>query len=226
MALVCLNFSQDVWSNRIVMVGSQTAEQGGDFRLTRPIREKGDGENRNCNQLSFETQKTEFWLLKISVAAKIVQFKHGGRCKTQFELWIPFARMWWRKREPLLKSGSCHGSKGAWSVEESHFWTRLANVVDQQLSIILLINFKQLFPAATLSIFSGSRCLHEVTKVDGERDRFQQSWKTPQSSHLIFRFVAVFCFSTKAGVKNSAKVNNVCKSNWSNHFSLFRSFLC
>ena len=97
-------------------------------------------------------------------------------------------------------------------------------MVDQQLSIILLINFKQLFPAATLSIFSGSRCLHEVTKVDGERDRFQQSWKTLQSSHLIFRFVAVFCFSTKAGVKNSAKVNNGCKSNWSNHFSLFPSF--
>ena len=91
-------------------------------------------------------------------------------------------------------------------------------------AIILLINVKQLCPAATLSIFSGSRCLHEVTKVDGERDRFQQSIKTHQSSHLIFRFVAVFCFSTKAGVKNSAKVNNGCKSNWSNHFSLFPSF--
>ena len=73
------------------MVGSQTAEQGGDFRLTRPIREKGDGENRNCNQLSFEieSQKTEFGLLKISVAAKIVYIvnmvgvaKHSLSCES------------------------------------------------------------------------------------------------------------------------------------------------
>ena len=25
----------------------QTAQQGGEFRLTQPIREKGDGENQN-----------------------------------------------------------------------------------------------------------------------------------------------------------------------------------
>ena len=70
------------------MVGSQTAEQGGDFRLTRPIREKGDGKNRNCNQLSFEIE-TEFGLLKISVAAKIVYIvnmvgvaKHSLSCES------------------------------------------------------------------------------------------------------------------------------------------------
>jgi hypothetical protein len=72
------------------------------------------------------------------------------------------------------------------------------------------------FEPGTLSIFSGSRCLHvvptahysaqctvhwvmytavtvcmQVTKVEGDRDRL----------------VAVFCFSTRPGVRNSAKVS-------------------
>ena len=63
--------------------------------------------------------------------SKKLHFSLGmASLKTHFELWIPFARMWRRKREPLLKSWSCHGSKGAQSVQESHFWTRRANVVD------------------------------------------------------------------------------------------------
>lgn len=98
----------------------QTAQQGGEFRLTRPIREKGD----ECG-------------------------KDSGSLFSNLEAVMA------RKEAGLSRSLT--------------------------------------FEPATLSIFSGSRCLHEVTKVDGNRDRF----------------VAVFCFSTKAGVKNSAKVQEM-----------------
>jgi len=49
------------------------------------------------------------------------------------------------------------------------------------------------FEPGTLSIFRGSSCLHEVTVAGGGRDRL----------------VAVFCFSTKPGIKNSAKVQEM-----------------
>jgi len=111
------HFDESAFSVTLML---QTAEQGGDFRLTRPIREKGD----EC----------------------------GGERESLFSnLEAVMAR-----KEPGLSRSLT-------------------------------------FEPATLSIFSGSRCLHEVTKVDGERDRF----------------VAVFCFSTKAGVKNSAKVQEM-----------------
>ena len=53
--------------------------------------------------------------------------------------------MWRRKREPLLKSWSCYGSKGARSVQESHFWTRRANVVDYSAINPPLDQFKATF---------------------------------------------------------------------------------
>ena len=198
------------------MVGSQTAEQGGDFRLTRPIREKGDGENRNCNQLRFENQKTEFWLLKISVATKIVQIKHVGCCTFQ-----------------LKHSLNCDSLLPECGGEKENLFSNLEAVMARkepglsrsltfepgeqmlliiQLSIILLINLKQLFPCSN---FEHLQWVTMPARSDqswwGER---QVSAIYKNSSELAFdfhRFVAVFCFSTKAGVKNSAKVNNCCR---------------
>ena len=56
---------------------------------------------------------------------------------------------------------------------------------------------------------------------------------TPKSSRPTFtflsphfRFVAVFCFSTKAGVKNSAKVAIQISSKWDLYTSIFRRDIC
>jgi len=111
------HFDESAFSVTLML---QTAEQGGEFRLTQPIREKGD----ECGEES-------------------------GKLFSNLEAVMA------REQPGLSRSLT--------------------------------------FEPATLSIFSGSRCLHEVTKVDGERDRF----------------VAVFCFSTEAGVKNSAKVQEM-----------------
>jgi len=110
---------------------------------------------------------------QLLVATKIVQLKHGGRCTFQ-----------------LKNSLSCESLLPESGGERESLFSNLEAVMAREepgLSRSLT------FEPATLSIFSGSRCLHEVTKVDGERDRF----------------VAVFCFSTKAGVKNSAKVQEM-----------------
>jgi len=111
------HFDESAFSVTLML---QTAEEGGEFRLTQPIREKGD----ECGE-------------------------ENGNLFSNLEAVIA------REQPGLSRSLP--------------------------------------FEPATLSIFSGSRCLHEVTKVDGHRDRF----------------VAVFCFSTKAGVKNSAKVQEM-----------------
>ena len=49
------------------------------------------------------------------------------------------------------------------------------------------------FEPGTMSIFCGSRCLHEVTEVEGDKERL----------------VAVFCFATSPGVRNSKQVQEV-----------------
>jgi len=49
------------------------------------------------------------------------------------------------------------------------------------------------FEPGTLSIFQGNQCLHRVTKCTGSKDRL----------------VAVLCFSTRQGVRNSAKVQEM-----------------
>jgi len=49
------------------------------------------------------------------------------------------------------------------------------------------------FEPGTLSIFQGSQCLHRVTKSTGEKDRL----------------VAVLCFSTRPGQKNSPQVQEM-----------------
>lgn len=111
------HFDESLFSVTLML---QTAEVGGEFRLTQPIREKGD----ECG-------------------------KESGNLFSNLE----------------------------------------AVIACEQPGLSRSLTFEP----ATLSIFSGSRCLHEVTKVEGNRDRF----------------VAVFCFSTKAGVKNSAKVQEM-----------------
>ena len=49
------------------------------------------------------------------------------------------------------------------------------------------------FEPGTLSIFQGNQCLHRVTKCKGPTDRL----------------VAVLCFSTRQGVRNSPKVQEM-----------------
>lgn len=49
------------------------------------------------------------------------------------------------------------------------------------------------FEPGTLSIFAGNECLHRVTKIGGDRNRL----------------VAVLCYATRPGVKNSKKVQEM-----------------
>jgi len=49
------------------------------------------------------------------------------------------------------------------------------------------------FEPGTLSIFQGSECLHRVTKISGNRNRL----------------VAVLCYATVPGRKNSKKVQKM-----------------
>jgi len=73
--------------------------------------------------------------------------------------------------------------------EDDFLYETIEAVVEGTDDIVANLQFEP----GTLSIFSGSACLHEVTKVQGERDRL----------------TAVFCFTTQPGVKNSPKVQEM-----------------
>ena len=73
--------------------------------------------------------------------------------------------------------------------EDDDFYDVLDRIVDGSDDIAETLSFEP----GTLSIFCGSRCLHEVTRVGGSRDRL----------------VAVFCFATRPGVRNSAQVQKL-----------------
>eukprot|EP00090_Calanus_glacialis_P034168 TRINITY_DN57126_c0_g1_i1.p1 TRINITY_DN57126_c0_g1~~TRINITY_DN57126_c0_g1_i1.p1 ORF type:complete len:283 (-),score=59.71 TRINITY_DN57126_c0_g1_i1:26-844(-) len=73
--------------------------------------------------------------------------------------------------------------------ETDNLYEVIEDIVDKKNDIASTLKFEP----GTLSIFSGSRCLHEVTEVYGDKDRL----------------VAVFCFATKKGVRNSAKVQEL-----------------
>lgn len=60
---------------------------------------------------------------------------------------------------------------------------------DQRMDLVDTLTFEP----GTLSIFQGNQCLHRVTKCGGNRDRL----------------VAIFCFSTRQGVKNSSQVQKL-----------------
>ena len=73
--------------------------------------------------------------------------------------------------------------------EDDDLYKVLDKIVDGSDDIAETLTFEP----GTLSIFCGSRCLHEVTRVEGMRDRL----------------VAVFCFATRPGVRNSAHVHKL-----------------
>ena len=73
--------------------------------------------------------------------------------------------------------------------EDQELYNVMENIVDGTNDIAETLKFEP----GTLSIFCGSRCLHEVTKVEGDKDRL----------------VAVFCFATRPGVRNSAQVQQL-----------------
>jgi len=73
--------------------------------------------------------------------------------------------------------------------ETAGLYQVLEKIVDGREDIAETLRFEP----GTLSIFCGSRCLHEVTKVEGERDRL----------------VAVFCFATRPGMTNSPQVQEL-----------------
>ena len=73
--------------------------------------------------------------------------------------------------------------------EDDDFYDVLDRIVDGSDDIAETLSFEP----GTLSIFCGSRCLHEVTRSEGSRDRL----------------VAVFCFATRPGVRNSAHVQKL-----------------
>ena len=84
-----------------------------------------------------------------------------------------------RNTRPIRKKGE----------ETADLYQVLEKIVDGTEDIAETLRFEP----GTLSIFCGSRCLHEVTKVEGERDRL----------------VAVFCFATRPGVTNSPQVQEL-----------------
>ena len=73
--------------------------------------------------------------------------------------------------------------------EDDDLYAVLDKIVDGSDDIAETLNFEP----GTLSIFCGSRCLHEVTRVAGDRGRL----------------VGVFCFATRPGVRNSAQVQKL-----------------
>ena len=73
--------------------------------------------------------------------------------------------------------------------EDAALYRTIAGIVDGSGDIAETLEFEP----GTLSIFCGSRCLHEVTRVRGQTDRL----------------VAVFCFATRPGVRNSAQVQQL-----------------
>ena len=75
-------------------------------------------------------------------------------------------------------------------LKERKHYDQMANIVEGKNEKLV----KRLdFEAGTLSIFQGSECLHRVTKVQGNRDRL----------------VAVLCYGTKPGIKNSKQVQKM-----------------
>jgi len=115
--------------------------------------------------------------------------------------------------------GSCYinlykpGGNANWHFDESHFSTTIMlqtaetggefektlpirGEVENYEQLDDIVNFENPkmyrtlnFEPGTLSIFQGSKCLHRVTKISGNRNRL----------------LAVLCFATKPGVKNSKK---------------------
>jgi len=73
--------------------------------------------------------------------------------------------------------------------ETDNLYDVIEGIVDKKNDIASTLKFEP----GTLSIFSGSRCLHEVTEIYGDKDRL----------------VAVFCFATKKGIRNSPKVQEL-----------------
>ena len=73
--------------------------------------------------------------------------------------------------------------------EDEKLYKTVENIVNGSDDIAKTLEFEP----GTLSIFCGSRCLHEVTRVQGDRDRL----------------VAVFCYATSPGVRNSAEVQKL-----------------
>ena len=84
-----------------------------------------------------------------------------------------------RNTRPIRKKGE----------ENDSLYQVIEKIVDSTEDIAETLRFEP----GTLSIFCGSRCLHEVTQVEGEKDRL----------------VAVFCFATSPGVRNSKQVQEV-----------------
>ena len=52
-----INSKQIIKINFDLVFNNQTAEEGGEFRLTQPIREKGDGENFSSSISNFKKKK-------------------------------------------------------------------------------------------------------------------------------------------------------------------------
>jgi len=73
--------------------------------------------------------------------------------------------------------------------ESEELYEIIEDIVNKKNDIAATLKFEP----GTLSIFSGSRCLHEVSKVEGATDRL----------------VAVFCFATEKGTRNSPKVQEL-----------------
>ena len=73
--------------------------------------------------------------------------------------------------------------------EDEKLYKTVENIVNGSDDIAKTLEFEP----GTLSIFCGSRCLHEVTNTEGERDRL----------------VAVFCYATSPGVRNSAEIQKM-----------------
>ena len=73
--------------------------------------------------------------------------------------------------------------------EDHELYHVMENIVDGTNDIAETLKFEP----GTLSIFCGSRCLHGVTEVEGDKDRL----------------VAVFCLATRPGVRNSKQVQEV-----------------
>lgn len=84
-----------------------------------------------------------------------------------------------RHTKPIRKVGS----------EDDALFSKISEHVDRTQDTAATLEFE----AGTLSIFAGSRSLHEVTEVEGE----------------MTRLVAVLCYSTKEGVKNTKQTQEM-----------------
>lgn len=73
--------------------------------------------------------------------------------------------------------------------EDDALFSKIQDHVDRSNDTAATLEFE----AGTLSIFAGSKCLHEVTEVKGD----------------VTRLVAVLCYSTKEGVKNTKQTQEM-----------------